>query len=64
KYPHKLNQVVTCWQWGGPFKEVRRLTKTIFVNEALRVQASPRNHSTMSPPLIRRSFSDRNTDSL
>ncbi|CAG8659472.1 5082_t:CDS:2 [Funneliformis mosseae] len=31
---------------------------------APRVQASPRNHSLMTPPLIRRSLSDRNTDSL
>ncbi|CAG8616168.1 1962_t:CDS:10 [Funneliformis mosseae] len=36
KYPHRLNQVVTWWQWGGPFEEMRLLTKTIFVNEALR----------------------------
>ncbi|CAG8565726.1 8098_t:CDS:2, partial [Funneliformis mosseae] len=36
KYPHKLNQVVTWWQWGGPFKE----TETLVVCERVAVTFS------------------------
>src|SRR2546423_5613022 len=58
KYP---TQVVTWWQWGGPFEEMRLLTKPFLsMKHLLRVQTSPRNHSLMSTSLICRSFIDRN----